>query len=112
MWNERQEEILAWLNGIGVDGSACLNSIVAVLATHMMALEERLAEIESRVTDCELVPEIQMAADEMQDQLRQYEERYGMSSAEFYEAWRNGRSPEIPESVAWAIFYEYSHPRE
>jgi len=53
------------------------------------------------------VPEIQMTREEIKEKLREYEECYKLSSEQFHWQWKQGKAPDIPESVAWAIFYEY-----
>lgn len=53
------------------------------------------------------VPEIQMTREEIKEKLREYEECYQLSSEQFHWQWKQGKAPDIPESVAWAIFYEY-----
>lgn len=53
------------------------------------------------------VPEIQMTREEIREKLREYEECYQLSSEQFHWQWKRGKAPDIPESVAWIIFYEY-----
>ena len=53
------------------------------------------------------VPEIQMTREEVKEKLREYEERYELPSEKFHQQWKQGEALDIPESVAWAIFYEY-----
>jgi hypothetical protein len=48
-----------------------------------------------------------MTKEEIKEKLREYEECYKLSSEQFHWQWKQGKAPDIPESVAWAIFYEY-----
>lgn len=43
--------------------------------------------------------------DEFMAMLREYEEQFGMSSAEFYEKWQNEELPEKVEFIFWAHMY-------
>lgn len=52
-------------------------------------------------------PDGTMTRQELEAQLGIYEKMYAMSSAVFYESWRQGQAPDTFETSDWATLYEY-----
>ncbi|MEK7730067.1 MAG: hypothetical protein AAB354_16795 [candidate division KSB1 bacterium] len=52
------------------------------------------------------VEERDMTLEEVQEALKKYERKYGMSSDEFYEKWKKGQTYLVAESVEWVTIFE------
>ena len=66
---------------------------------------EELAYLQT-LSDDELVPIHYMTDADVRDYLDEFEQKYGISSEEFYAQWKRGDADDIMEKTGWVIMYE------
>ena len=66
---------------------------------------EELAYLQT-ISDDELVPIHYMTDEDVRDYLDEFEQKYGLSSEEFYAQWKRGDADDIMEKTGWVIMYE------
>lgn len=49
-----------------------------------------------------------LTAEDIEAELRKFEERYGLSSAEFYDKYNRGEMGDSEDVIEWAGLYEWS----
>lgn len=66
---------------------------------------EELAYLQTLSED-ELVPIHYMTDADVRNDLDEFEQKYGLSSEEFYERWKRGEADDIWDKTGWLILYE------
>lgn len=66
---------------------------------------EELAYLQTLSED-ELVPIHYMTDTDVREYLDEFEQKYNISSEEFYARWKRGEADDIIEKTAWSILYE------
>jgi len=57
--------------------------------------------------DSEVPPEYIMTDEDVEREIRAYEEQFGMSSEEFLSQKRKGEFPDIFEAIAWQVLLKH-----
>lgn len=66
---------------------------------------EELASLQS-LSEEDLVPIHYMTDDEVRQSLLEFEQKYGVSSEEFYARWQRNEAEEIADKSTWVILYK------
>jgi hypothetical protein len=66
---------------------------------------EHQAATESPPPPFEIV-EIKLTVEYLENQIAEYEAKYGLTSEEFYQMWLKGEGPDTKDTGGWAVMYE------
>ena len=56
--------------------------------------------------------ETQLTCQDAKKRIAEYEEKYGLTSEEFYQLWLKGEGPDTVDTGGWSVMYEVLQKRK